>query len=261
MDYCVDLAKKSHASVVLLHAYYLPAPSYDISFPSVWFYTDEAEKKLQRELAILSAKIRNHKYDADLKSIQIETITKYGTPEAEILIESKKKQVDLIVIGARQVHGLNKFLGSTTTEVISGAVVPVLIIPAHSQFRDFRNLVYATDLTEEKEDFSAVIEFAGLYNAPITFVHVARSHHNQEVKKDFGAFRREITTRYQDRKFSFEVIHEEDIVQSLETYIKNKKADCLVLKHHHYSFFKALFHKSVINKIVFDAPMPLLVLP
>ena len=61
-----------------------------------------------------------------------ETRGRVGSPAEEILKAAQEEQVDLIVMGFEQLHGLGKVraLGSVSRRVLENTHLPVLIVPA-----------------------------------------------------------------------------------------------------------------------------------
>lgn len=115
-DYAIKLGKDLHADVVALHV--VPAGKY---LPEV-----NLEKGTKHDYAYLD-KISEQSVAAGV-DLEIEIIKTESSVIDEITQYADKKNIDLIVIGIRNVSEFRFMLGSTATGVVVNAPCPVLVV-------------------------------------------------------------------------------------------------------------------------------------
>jgi hypothetical protein len=91
--------------------------------------------------------------------------------------------VDLVVMGTSGRTQLEEMLvGSNTEKVVRHAHCPVLTIHDKPSSTDFKNIIYATSMSEGEKDFSDIIKnIQDLYNSTI---HVVRINTPLNFKPD-----------------------------------------------------------------------------
>ncbi len=71
-----------------------------------------------------------------------------GIASDEVKLLAKEKNADIIVMGMKGAGGLDKIIGSTTTNVIRKVKVPVLVIPEKATYQAIQHITYAYDLND-----------------------------------------------------------------------------------------------------------------
>lgn len=139
----VELAKKFDAGIVLMHAYrpivtaYAVAPMLSVQEISA-YVADVATKALHAAAAARGT------------AVPITTALYVGAPWEQILKAAKDQEADLLVLGSRGLHGLQRaLLGSTAERVVRYAKVPVMVFPGPSS-EDTRQATVASDGREEQ---------------------------------------------------------------------------------------------------------------
>ena len=86
-----------------------------------------------------------------------------------------QQKPDLVVIGTKGKSLLKEiFIGSTTKALVNQSPVPVLAIPNKADYRDFNNVLYASDFREvDIEALRQMIELVKPYKPQIKLIHVS----------------------------------------------------------------------------------------
>src|SRR5688572_4578472 len=137
-------------------------------------------KSLEKELLNtsredLEAFVQSLSKHMKTESIQVK-VAKGTSFNDTVKREAKKLRTGLIVMGTKGASGLRKYvLGSNTTSVIEISHVPVLAVPELGSFKNFRNVVYASDLTHLEKELKTLIPYLEKFDSTVHLIHVAQS--------------------------------------------------------------------------------------
>ncbi|HRI77951.1 MAG TPA: universal stress protein [Cyclobacteriaceae bacterium] len=170
---------------------------------------------------------------------------------------TEKNPVNLVVMGSKGASQLKKArLGGTTASVIgSSNYAPVLAIPEFAHFRNFKNVVYASDLKNVKKELELIIPYAKIFDSRLSIVHIV-----PEVDKKVEAVQKsvlELIKTFQ-HPVEFKLITADDIPSAIDKYMKEVKGDLLTTFTHELSLFDKLFARSVTRTLAYHANTPLL---
>ena len=169
----------------------------------------------------------------------------------------EKNYTDLVIMGSQGASQMKKVrLGGTTVSVIDSVHAPVLAIPKFAEFKNFKRVVYASDLKDAKKELEILIPFAQIFDAKIHMVHVV---HAIDMKVE--AERKNIETLIQNTgytKIDFKLLIDEDVPGAIDQYIKEVKADLLTTFTHELSLYEKLFGLSITRKLAYQGSVPLL---
>jgi nucleotide-binding universal stress UspA family protein len=127
--HAIWIADKSNAEILVLNVIdvnYLQ-PSYLPSFK------EDLDKSLREEgekaLQDFKKDLEESQCQGLCKNIKFTTIIKEGKPYLEILKTIDEEYIDLVVMGASGIHGIDQFiLGNVTERVLREAKSPVLVV-------------------------------------------------------------------------------------------------------------------------------------
>jgi nucleotide-binding universal stress UspA family protein len=214
---------------------------------------DISEKEMAKEEAFIKKEF------SSLSKLNVKPLLIRGEAIGGVNLLKKEKQIDLIVMGTKGASGITKFLvGSVTASVVQGTGLPVLIIPEKEQYQAYKKIVFATDFTHKvkQEILTPLQQIAQKFNAEIAMLNVLDENNikNEKVLDTsnlFGGVKSYLDTI----KAS-----ERDVIEDIELYCKNNKAEMLTVVAHHNTFFQGLFHKSVSQELIYHAQLPILAL-
>jgi nucleotide-binding universal stress UspA family protein len=170
--------------------------------------------------------------------------------------EAKKLRSGLIVMGTRGASGLRKYvLGSNTASVIEVSHIPVLAVPELGDFRNFKNVVYASDLTHIDKELKTLIPYLEKFDSIVHLIHIASS------LKEVSALEKRIDQAVQKSGFKNVIVRvmvNKKIDEAIDHYVEVIKADLLTMFTHDHSFYEKLFDRSMTRKMAFHSKVPLL---
>ena len=150
LDFAIDFNKKAKGQLILLHIMEMPSYSFSVIGE---VNAHQPEIFLTGKL-IEGVKARLEEWSQRVKSANQDVITKmkFGNPYNFISKEISEEEADLVIIGSRGASGLSEiFVGSNTERVIRMAECPVITVKGPSKIEDMKNIVFATDLSEEQD--------------------------------------------------------------------------------------------------------------
>jgi nucleotide-binding universal stress UspA family protein len=170
--------------------------------------------------------------------------------------EAKKLRTGLIVMSTRGASGLRKYvIGSNTASLIEVSHVPVLVIPEFAEFKNFRTVVYATDLKHTAKELEILIPYLNKFNSVVHLIHVTSSLKQVSIlEKKIDS----IVTKTAYANVVVKVMVNKNIDEAIEHYVKTVKADLLTTFTHEHGFYDKLFDRSITRKIAFQSKIPLL---
>lgn len=254
LHYGIGLAKKAHAELQILHVNQvalvdatIPAETYQLFVKEIEDQTRENYAKLEQEI------LKNCGVPYTMHS-------RYGFVTDEICDFSQKHECDLIVMGTTGASGIAEILvGSNAASVVSKSVVPIMVVPPESGYKDMQRIVYATDYNEP--EFPALVRlvyYAELFNCPLDVIHV-KSDADRYFNSENNFFKKN-KDKISYPHIQYVEIEKGDIVQKINHYVEATGADLLVMAKHNRNFFDRLFHRSLSKKMAFHTHIPLLVL-
>lgn len=218
-----------------------------------------ANENFQKFMTKMAEKIGREKWN----SVKSEFIIKSGYADEDILAYALKNKPDLIVMGRGKDASEPATLGSVTADAIYNAPVPVLVVPENTPDQEsskFSKVLYATNFDEK--DFAVVDKLMSLLK-PFEMKLIC-AHVGQPTKNGWDIARLEgmkdiLYEKYKDKEFECRLIVGNNILNSLEKFIKEENIDILSLTTHKRNMISQLFNPSLARKMVFHTTTPLLV--
>jgi nucleotide-binding universal stress UspA family protein len=254
INFAIKVANKLDGNVTLLHVVNMIQParaSMRFKFKSLEQelveIAEEDFEALMKEVNKLNKTNQTIKYKIVKGSSFNDTLKK----------EAKKLRSGLIVMGTHGASGLKKVVvGSNTASIIEISHIPVLAIPELGEFKQFKNIVYATDLKHIDRELKALLPYAKYFDSTVHMVHVTKSSKNIHVLEEKMA--KAAVGKIEYNKFTVKVVVNDDIDDAIEKYVKDIKADMLTTFAHDHNFYEKLFNRSVTRKLAFQSVVPLL---
>jgi len=119
----LEMAKRDHARLFLLHVLTPPSPFLGDELPASYIDLEvRARREVERQLAALVAQVKK-------AGVRIEAKVTEGVPGEQILRAARRQHADVIVIGTHGRTGLGRiFMGSVAERVLQRATCPVLTV-------------------------------------------------------------------------------------------------------------------------------------
>jgi len=259
LAYAYRLANKIDATVEVLHVSTFENPPLD--YPSfVAVATDEKVSMARGKMNKLIENVRKNVSPWLDSFPDIETTIEVGISDTKILKVALRDKVDFIIMGTQGENTvLDRFLGSTTADVLKFAECPVLIIPEKAKFREEIVIGYATDFAAaDPFEIWKASKLLQSFQSKVIAVHL--NNKKQYLEDEIA----EMETFFKENApaidISFHCIFTEDMVEDLNTFIDNHNIATMVMFKPKRTFFERLFHKSFTKKMALHTEVPLLVL-
>ncbi|MFH1121579.1 MAG: universal stress protein [Bacteroidota bacterium] len=268
-SFALGLAGKLKAEIKLLHVYYNPvldiAPfdtshAYQINLVN---YLHESEQNARLQLVKLAKDLKQQVKSSN-PDLKISTTLSNGLAAEEIVLSASKFRPGLIIIGTRGIgNQTGGFLGSVTAKVIEKTKTPILAIPEHSRFTSLekiKNVMYATDF--DQSDHLAISRLINLLHPFSVSLHCV--HVSVGVKKSWDKVKMEglstfLGKEYKKYPVKCEIIVSDDVINGLESYIRDNSIDVIALNNHNRGLLASFFTPSITRKVLNRISKPLFI--
>ncbi|MBX2927086.1 MAG: universal stress protein [Saprospiraceae bacterium] len=218
---------------------------------------DELYIKEQELESFFGRPIHTNGFDSSQVPMRKEIIV--GPVIEELRRLSKLPDTDMIVMGATGKSSLlNRLFGSVSSEVARLSSCPVLLVPEGARFRGFRNIVFAGNFEpHEHIVLPRALEFARRFGSMLHYVHI--SAHPDETYRVHKIPLYPVDAEKQPAA-DIVTIECSDILEGLNRYASEHRADLIAMSTTRRSFTESLFHRSVTRQAVFQIHTPLLIM-
>jgi nucleotide-binding universal stress UspA family protein len=255
VHYAAQLAKKTRAKMVLLHAFYVPDLVTDVTFmmPSA----SDLEVTYKNTLKHLKAEI----HETYGKEITVELITVKGGPVEEIEQYMKEHRVDLLVMGMKGTNYLDERLfGSAATKMMHLATCPVVTLEKDILFQPIKKIVLACDYERVQhlnDQLSLLVGMAELFDAHVQILNIT-PHEHTAISAEEAIAGVHLDHVLADVPHTFHQVEHEDVVTGISAFAQDQKADLLVMMPREHSLLERLFSEPTTKQMAFHAGLPLL---
>jgi len=246
-----DLELKWDAQLTIFHVLGIPTRGYSPFVTDV--RTGEVEQPDPDYIEWVKEEMKNTYGDLlkDTRGVEIEAAV--GIPHREILRIARKKDVDLIIMGAhtrQEDIGATRYrevVGSTMQKVAKAARCPVVIIsrPCTTCWKLFSNIVFGTDFSKAADSAflfaSKLAQEVGaklhmFHACDITSTSAGRVLGQEEIEQQIEGSRKKMEKRYAAKmngydNFDIEVREGVPYIEILK-YAREKMGDLIVMAHH-----------------------------
>jgi len=255
--YALKMNKKIKAKIILFHSYIIPVYATDIPLPEV----DEEEFRngSLKELRKLKTRFQS---ESPGIVFEVELSTTQGFAGEEIVKIAGEKKADLVVMGTKGATGLREALvGSFTADVIETINCPVLAVPEKAKFDDLKKIVFATNYAlNDFENIKKAIDFAKHFNADIILLHVATGDLDRTFEfNSIERFKEQIKQESKYDKVTFKLLENTNVLEAMNLYLDEVKADMVAMTTRHRSFFQKLFNRSMAKRMSYHSHIPVIV--
>jgi len=249
LDQAIYLAKKTSSKLVIYHFYHRPVVERD-SERALADLEEKIEFKFQNLLRALP----------ELKQVPYEFKKVIGTTVEKITGRVNTGGVDMLVMATKGAKGLNEVWGTKTAKIIKMIQKPAFVIPDHTNLKHLKKVALACDysLKTNYEAIKFLTNLAEKLNFSIDVVTLNREE--KTMTKAEHKHRNQIIELMGNVKASFKFTQHPQIDKGIMAYSKENNVDAVVILSKNYSFIESLFHESLTEKMVFNSPIPLMVI-
>jgi nucleotide-binding universal stress UspA family protein len=260
IDVASDIAKKAHAELILLHVVEEIAGN-SFSVKSQIEPSDNWEDKIFTMRLIEKGKKALAKVAADLTAAGVRTKQelRLGTPFHGMRTIITEHKVDLVVMGTSGNTKLDEaIIGTNTEKVVRHANCPVLTVQKKPATSDFKNIVYATSMSEDEEVFSRIVrKTQQMYDSTIHLVRIntpGNFQRDAQVKKYMQNFAKKL----QLKNFTLNVFNDLSEEEGIVYFADSINADMIAMATHGRTGFAHVLAGSIAEDVVSHAKRPVL---
>lgn len=247
------IAKKTGASITLIHLIELPSGVSDMGYRSR-FSIPESMLYLRKT----KEKVLEFKKSFFPEDLTVAYFIKLNNPFDGIIKYADKIDADLILMGSK---GHSKFeeimIGSNTEKIVRNSKVPVIVVKRDSKKFSLKNLVFASNFKKEnKEVFTKFLNFANAFNSKI---HLLRVNTPSQFESTFTTEQKmkNFIKEYNLPKYSLNIYNDTSIEKGIINFSRENKADLIALSTHGRTGISHLFSESVAKTLSKKALKPI----
>ncbi|WP_205509369.1 universal stress protein [Longitalea arenae] len=250
--YAAELAKVLQTRLLLFHAYMLPTPISEVPYAMV---TVDNLQKENEDMLKKEADWLFNQY-----GLEVERLVRIGIASDEIKTITKERPIGLIVMGMKGAGGLDKIIGSTTTNVSRKVKTPVLVIPHNATYTLIKHITYASDFSYKTspELFRPLLELARAFGSKTHVLFIKQTHSGHSEMELTGKRTNEII--FQGLDHEYVTIEEPSVNQGISKYLQQQSSELLVMVAHKHTFLERVFSKNHTTVMAYQTHIPLLIL-
>lgn len=268
-----NLARDLDAKVKILHIYFNPYYPTALPMAEAFAYQGKEEKEFQNIIEKVKENIQKLCNTIDQKvsqgefpAINYSYVLREGLPEEEIVTFTKEYKPSLIIMGTRGKDQKDAdLIGSVTAEVIEMTHVPLIALPQNTPFVDLKEVKHVAFLTNFSQrdliSFDLLAKLLVPYrDIQVSLTHIAVKKSDQWDEIKLEGIKAYFSKQYPNMKLDYKLIDTNDMLTSLDEYIKSDKIQILALTTSKRNIFARMFSPSISRKMLFHSDTPLLVL-
>jgi len=253
--YAAELAKAFNARLILFNAYeQAPLPVSEIPVLTSEDMGTRAKRGLQNEKQLLTKG----------NGLRVETSSRPGLAASCILQAIEENKADIIIAGMKKNdQAVRRFFGSTVTALLKKLSVPLLVVPEDATFRNISAIALAieSDAAPDSDPHLLDIlrETGERFHSKLYLVRVVKNRFQEAYEVLNRPFKINKMVRTLDPVY--ECIEGKDVPQALTEFTEAYHIDLLALLRPQHTLLERWFIKSTTRAVIFESPVPLLILP
>lgn len=253
--YGLEFAKAFHASVVLVSAYeQVPVPVNEIP---VLVTLEDMYINVQRQLAD-TARMLENRY-----GMAVETCCKEGSTMQAITEAIAAYRADLVIVGLKKTkYHFRRLLGGNVTAMVRKMPVPIIVVPEEIKYTSVTTIALANEssmaATADWHILDALKEIAQCFHSKLYMVRIEHNHFRESFEICNYPFQ---MNRMLSLDPIFDCIESKDVSRALTDFVEAYHINMLAMLPHKHSLLEKWFIDDTTRTTVFEAPIPLLILP
>jgi nucleotide-binding universal stress UspA family protein len=250
------LAKKNNSQILALHML-------EISDSMLINSDNEQHAKVVFFLKLAEQKFETFLKKDYLKGVEVVPIVKHFKVFSEVSNVAKEHSADLIVMGSHGTSGFSEiFVGSNTEKVVRHSEIPVLIIKNQPTSMDYKNVVFASDFSEES--IKPYINASNLLTSFGSDVHLLYVNVPGELFKSSSEMEETMTgflTKADgnlNRMNAVNYVSDVSVERGILTFARKINADLIVIPTHGRKGLAHFFEGSISEDLANHANLPVM---
>ena len=173
----------------------------------------------------------------------------------------RHRKADLVIMGITGRSAIAQtFIGSNTLKFAETKTCPVLIIQEHSEYREIKNVMLASDFqdTFKTTPSGPIKEFLKNFRPQLHVVNVD-SEHYIALTDTYEKEKQDLIKLFEGFKPSFYFLRMFDINEALTLFAQEKNIDLIISIQKNQSFREKLFKRSQTKSLSYESNVPILV--
>ncbi|MFK5959197.1 MAG: universal stress protein [Lutibacter sp.] len=250
-----DIARLTNSKLFLLHMLELPTGVVDPSnygnsnnTPTTLLFLKRAHEKFE-----------DFKKLPFFEGVEVADSVQFHKAYDGIIDESKKQNIDLIVMGSRGTSGLEEMLvGSNTEKVVRNSKIPVLVIKQEIDKFKIENIVFASNFEQKsKVAFQKILDFTLLFNAKLHLLKI-NTIHNFETTKDSSDAIRNFINEFDLGDYTLNIYNDDSVEAGILNFSDVIDADIILLNTSGRRGLAHLFTGSIGEDLANHAKLPVI---
>lgn len=267
LPYAIDFLKDTGGEIIIFHAYmdniFIGSNSYPGNMDTDNYFTTEILIELEKN----SQQIMEEKtqYLVDLikeecaNNIAVRPILVSGDPEEELIELSKKENPDLILMGTRGKGGKRFLEGSLVKSVMTRCDVPMLFIPNGYNWRESKEVVYATDFSENDIiTIDRIFNILKPYKPHIHVIHFMEDTDNPNESIQMEQLEQAFLKKEFEGEIHFQLVHTDNAPQALKIFCERNDISLSSFIAYRKGFFDFMFKEKLDKDAFFNLNIPML---
>lgn len=271
----VRFAAANKAKICFLHSYIDPKFSDSVQLTDALNFDQpnpvEAHDLMtlaENEMKKFGEKLKMQMKEGRLPVVKFTTQVVEGVPEESIIEYAKLNAPYIVVMGTRSSERKDReLIGSVTAEVLDECRFSVLTVPEDIKPEAFatpKNILFFSNL--DQEDILAMdtlYRYFANSHSDVTIVHIPQRHRFSDRAAGKTALALSDYCRKTFRHFTFHSvpIQPKSAIEEFEALQKEHNYDLLVIPNRRKNALSRLFNPGLAHKILFQADIPMLVIP
>ena len=267
LPYAIDFLKDTGGEIIIFHAYmdniFIGSNSYPGNMDTDNYFTTEILIELEKN----SQQIMEEKtqYLVDLikeecaNNITVRPILVSGDPEEELIELSKKENPDLILMGTRGKGGKRFLEGSLVKSVMTRCDVPMLFIPNGYNWRESKEVVYATDFSENDIiTIDRIFKILKPYKPHIHVIHFMEDTDNPNESIQMEQLEQAFLKKEFEGEIHFQLVHTNNAPEALKIFCERNDISLSSFIAYKKGFFDFMFREKLDKDAFFNLNIPML---
>lgn len=249
-----QIARKNNFEIHLLHMLEIPSQMNDAitggaAIPEIMLFLQKAKEIMQ------------HTKEKDfLQGLTVIDAIKLERATQGILSYSKDNHIDLIIMGSNGASGLTEIIiGSNTEKVVRLSPAPVMVIKEEITPFDPKNIVFASDFSEEiKKPFLKILNFNNQFQAKLHLLTIC-SPSSFKTTALANKLMDNFTQEFDMQNFSTNIYNDTTIEKGIIHFSNEIKADLIILCTHGRTGLSHFFTGSISEDLANHVNKPLII--
>lgn len=256
VEYGSKLAAALDAAVTILAAYEdIPVPLTDTMSLAIIDAGDA------REL-VESGLLRQKELFRQGKTQAMTTLSVKGPVVDSILEAAREENADLIIVGMKSKgKALRKLFGSTVTALARKTTIPLLVVPEEARYAAPAGILLGNDIRPETDIhvLDPLKELIAIFLSKLYSLRVVQ----KGTREFIGILHNPNPLRSLEKTWGIKYEYEmgDDVAKNLNEFAESHHISMVVMMARPHSLLRRWFMGSHTHEMIFEAKMPLLILP